>query len=186
MYVFSGSWGTEVLRITRSALLLLSFFSCRSKIFQIRYASQQSHSNYLPEVPVTQKSISVMCSFCSINIWQNGFMCVRGKEQHFCQPRGAETGGSRRAPQGRVICQMAFAHFSWPDLFFRSAVDINFLRHPGWNMWETGSKSKRERKGGEERPTEVRKWGFERCVWKALDRKLPFSHFRCGILIFHA
>ncbi len=100
MYVFSGSWGTEVLRITRSALLLLSFFSCRSKIFQIRYASQQSHSNYLPEVPVTQKSISVMCSFCSINIWHEWLYVREGKGAALLSAEGSWDRGVTQGTSG--------------------------------------------------------------------------------------
>lgn len=89
------NWGIADHKVSTFAPFV--FFSCRSKIFQIRYSSQQSHSNNLPEVPVTQKSISVMCSFCSINIWHEWVYVREGKGAALLS---AEGGWDRGVTQG--------------------------------------------------------------------------------------
>lgn len=96
---FSGAWGAWGVTDHKVSTFASFIFSCRSKIFQIRYSSQQSHSNNLPEVPVTQKSIAVICSFCSINIWHEWLYVREGKRAALLS---AEEGWGRGVTQGTI------------------------------------------------------------------------------------
>lgn len=181
----SGAWGAWGVADHKVSTFASFIFSCRSKIFQIRYSSQQSHSNNLPEVPVTQKSIAVMCSFCSINIWHEWLYVREGKRAALLS---AEGGWGRGVTQGTIGPGNLSNGFL--TLFMARSLSLSsryqFFEAPRMKHARDRVKVKKREEGRE--TVMLRQWerGFERWVWKARDRKLPFSHLGCGILIFHA